>query len=147
MQEDRLTISKALSTLDRDVIEFTEILAESQIEHVIVSGYVAILTGRSRSTEDVYIILEDLSEADLDQLGDRLNAEGYWGMAMPLDTLADMVRAGERFRVATRDEMFPSFELWLAANDIEHEALSTAITASIDGSEFVISSIELQIDY
>lgn len=106
--ENRLTISKTLSSLDHDVIEFTEILEDSQIEYVIVRDYVAILTGRSRSTEDIDIILEDLSKADLDHLCDRLTAEGYWGMAMPLDSLTDMFRGGDRFRVAKRDEMYPN---------------------------------------
>ena len=49
--------------------------------------------------------------------------------------------------VAEDGEMYPNFEVWLASNDLEREALSTAITAEIGDYEVSISSIELQIAY
>jgi hypothetical protein len=147
LRDDRLTLSRELSELDRDVIGFTSVLDDEGIDYVIVSGYVAILTGRSRSTEDVDTVLEPLSEAALDRLADRLDEEGYWGMAMPLDEMAEMLGRGDRLRVAEDGEMYPNFEVWLASNDLEREALSTAITAEVDGHEVSISSIELQIAY
>ena len=147
LRDDRLTLSRELSELDRDVIEFTSVLDDEGIEYVIVSGYVAILTGRSRSTEDIDIVLEPLSDPELEELADRLNEEGYWGMAMPLDDLAEMLSDGDRLRVAEDGEMYPNFEVWLASNNLEREALSTAITAEVDEHEISISSIELQIAY
>jgi hypothetical protein len=147
LSDDRLTLSRRLSELDRDVIEFTSLLDDEGVEYVIVSGYVAILTGRSRSTEDIDIVLEPLPDAELDRLADRLDDEGYWGMAMPLDEMVEMLGGGDRLRVAETGEMYPNFEVWLASNDLEREALSTAITAEVDGHEVSISSIELQIAY
>jgi hypothetical protein len=147
LRDNRLTLSRKLSELDRDVIGFTSVLDDEGIDYVIVSGYVAILTGRSRSTEDIDTVLEPLSEAELDRLADRLDEEGYWGMAMPLDEMAEMLGGGDRLRVAEDGEMYPNFEVWLASNDLEREALSTAITAEVDGYEVSISSIELQIAY
>lgn len=147
LRDDRLTLSRELSELDRDVIGFTSVLDDEGINYVIVSGYVAILTGRSRSTEDVDTVLEPLSETELDRLADRLDEEGYWGMAMPLDEMAEMLGGGDRLRVAEDGEMYPNFEVWLASNDLEREALSTAITTEVDGHEVSISSIELQIAY
>lgn len=144
---DRLTLSRELSELDRDVMAFTAVLADQDIDYVIVSGYVVILTERSRSTEDIDIVLEPLSAFELDQLASRLKSEGYWGMAMPLDDLSEMLSGGDRLRVAEDGEMFPNLKLWLAANDLEREALSTAITAEIGGTEISISAIELQITY
>jgi hypothetical protein len=147
LRDDRLTLSRTLSELDRDVIEFTSVLDDEGIEYVIVSGYVAILTGRSRATEDIDVVLEPLSEAELEGLSDRLDEAGYWGMAMPLDKMAEMLGGGDRLRVAEDGEMYPNFEVWLASNDLEREALSTAITAAIGDHEVSISSIELQIAY
>ncbi|MFC7174477.1 hypothetical protein ACFQL0_18285 [Haloplanus litoreus] len=43
-----------------------------------MSGYVAIFTGRSRSTDDTDIVLEPLSDPELEELADRLN-EGVLG--------------------------------------------------------------------
>lgn len=65
-----------------------------------MSGYVAIPTGRSRSTEDIDIVLDPLADPRLEELADRLNEEGYWRMAMPLADLAEMLSDGDRLRVA-----------------------------------------------
>ncbi|TKX74479.1 hypothetical protein EXE46_08930 [Halorubrum sp. GN11_10-6_MGM] len=44
LTENTLTVSRALSELDKDVIKFTQILKDCNVEYVIVSGYIAILT-------------------------------------------------------------------------------------------------------
>lgn len=99
LRDERLTLSRELSTLDRDVVEFTSILDDEDVDYVIVSGYVAILAGRSRGTEDVAVVLEPLNADELDALASRLADEMYWGMAMPLDRMADLLPDGDRLRV------------------------------------------------
>ena len=63
------------------------------IEYSVVSGYVAVLFGRSRATEYIDVITERFDEGTADELAKRLREAGYWGSAMPLDdlhkTLAD----------------------------------------------------------
>ncbi|GAB3691846.1 hypothetical protein GCM10028857_29730 [Salinarchaeum chitinilyticum] len=145
--DGRLVLSRELSTLDRDVVEFTSVLDDHSVEYVIVSGYVSILTGRSRSTEDVDVVLEPLDSDELSALADRFERMGYWGMAMPLDRLSDMLPEGERLRIAEDGVMVPNFEVWLASNDLEREALATSITAEIGDAAVSISGIELQIAY
>jgi len=147
LHSNRLTLTREPSELDRAVVDFTSVLDDEGVEYVIVSGYVAILTGRARSTEDVDTVLEPLSEPELDRLADRFDESGYWGMAMPLSEMASTLVDGDRLRVAEEDTMYPNFEVWLASNDLEREALSTSITADLDGHELSISSIELQIAY
>ena len=50
-----LKFQKELSELDRLVIDFVRVLDKSGTSYVIVSGYIAILLGRSRTTEDVVL--------------------------------------------------------------------------------------------
>jgi len=66
---------------------------------------------------------------------------------MPLDDLTEMLSGGDRLRVAEDGEMHPNFEIWLSSNNLEREALSTAITAEVGEHDIAISSIELQIAY
>jgi hypothetical protein len=82
------------------------------VEYVIVSGYVAILTGRSRSTEDIDVILELLSETETEQLVTELKNQGYWGMAMPLNEMYSMLSEGSRIRIriAEDGEMYKLYE-------------------------------------
>jgi len=44
--------NKSLSNVDKFVLDFVDIL-KNHFRYVIVSGYVAILFGRSRGTEDI----------------------------------------------------------------------------------------------
>ena len=80
------------------------------MEYVIVSGYVAILTGRSRSTEEIEVILESLSETETEQLVTELKNQGYWGMAMPLDEMYSMLSEGSWILIAEDGEMYKLYE-------------------------------------
>ncbi|MUW13462.1 hypothetical protein GJ633_01470 [Halorubrum sp. CBA1125] len=147
LSDHTLTVSRELSALDKDVLEFTGILDACDVNYVIVSGYVAILTGRSRSTEDIDIILESLSETETEQLVTELKDHGYWGMAMPLDEMFSMLSEGSRIRIAEDGEMYPNFETWFVSNDVEREALSNPLTVTFDEGQIEISPLELQIAY
>ncbi len=147
LSDNTLEISRTLSELDKDVIEFVAVLDSCDVNYVIVSGYVAILTGRSRATEDIDIILERLSAKEMDRLVSTLKNRGYWGMAMPLDEMYSMLSEGDRIRIAEEGEMFPNFETWFVSNDVEREALETALRVELNDSLIQISPIELQIAY
>lgn len=147
LSDDTLTVSRELSQLDKDVLAFTDILDTCDVNYVIVSGYVAILTGRSRSTEDIDVIVESLSEAETEQLVTELTERGYWGMAMPLEEMYSMLSEGSRIRIAEEGAMYPNFETWFVSNEVEREALSNPLTVEFDEGQITISSIELQIAY
>ncbi|WP_254810544.1 hypothetical protein [Natronosalvus amylolyticus] len=147
LSDDTLAISRTLSELDKDVIEFITVLDSCDVDYVIVSGYVAILTGRSRATEDIDIVLERLSVEEMDRLVSTLKDRGYWGMAMPLDEMYSMLSEGDRIRIAEKGEMFPNFETWFVSNDVEREALEAALRVELNDSQIQISPIELQIAY
>ncbi|WP_276248554.1 hypothetical protein [Haladaptatus sp. YSMS36] len=147
LHDDTLSISRTLSDLDREVLAFTRLLDSCDVNYVIVSGYVAILTGRSRATEDIDVILEPLSATEVDGLVSTLKDAGYWRMAMPLDEMHSMLSDGERIRIAEQGELYPNFETWFASNDVERESLDAALTVKLDGDSLNISSIELQIAY
>ncbi|ELZ68539.1 hypothetical protein C457_11061 [Haloferax prahovense DSM 18310] len=147
LSDGTLTVSRELSELDKDVLEFTQILDACDVTYVIVSGYVAILTGRSRSTEDIDVILDSLSEAETEQLVTELKDRGYWGMAMPLDEMYSMLSEGSRIRIAEEGEMYPNFETWFVSNDVEREALANPLTVTFDEGQIEISPLELQIAY
>jgi hypothetical protein len=144
---DTLVIDRTPSELDEMVLEFTEILDEVDVEYVIVSGYVAILTGRSRATEDIDIVTERLSEERTTALAERLREAGYWGATMPLDELFETLSDNVRQRVAEEGTMIPNVELWFAKNDYEQTALADPLVANVADREIAISPFELQIAY
>ena len=48
LKDNKLTFSRELSELDELVMRFVALLDKTGIKYVIISGYVAILFGRSR---------------------------------------------------------------------------------------------------
>lgn len=71
-EEDELLVEHPPNDLDELVIAFTGILDDLDVEHVYVSGYVAVLTGRSRATEDVDVLLERVDELGVEEAYERL---------------------------------------------------------------------------
>jgi len=147
LTENRLTVSRERSELDERVVEFTHVLRDAGVQYAIVSGYVAILTGRSRGTEDVDVVLEPLSEAETESLVDLLEDRGFWGAAMPLADACAMLSGGDRIRVARDGELVPNFEVWFAKRDVERAVLSDPLVADFGDETVQVSPIELQIAY
>ena len=52
---------KVLNNLDKFVIDFIKIL-EEHVDYVIISGYISILLGRSRATEDIDVFIKRISQ-------------------------------------------------------------------------------------
>ena len=55
-----IELYRELSELDKLVVDFIGIL-EKHIKYVIISGYISILLGRARATEDIDVFIEEIS--------------------------------------------------------------------------------------
>jgi hypothetical protein len=142
-----VVIDKPPSDLDRLMLEVGGILDDVGIEYSVVSGYVAVLFGRARATEDIDVITERFDEGTADELAERLQEAGYWGSAMPLEdvhaTLADDIPV----RVAEDEHRVPNVELKFASDEYDHISLEDAITVRLDGETLRVGSLEFQIAY
>lgn len=56
-----LKFGKVLSDLDKFVFDCVDLLNSANVKYVIVSGYVALLFGRPRITEDIDVLIEHIS--------------------------------------------------------------------------------------
>ncbi|MCD6215697.1 MAG: hypothetical protein J7J92_01325, partial [Candidatus Aenigmarchaeota archaeon] len=56
----KIQIEKRLNSLDKFALNFSSILKKLNIKYVLISGYVSILFGRARSSEDIDLIIEKL---------------------------------------------------------------------------------------
>ncbi len=142
-----LKTDKELSLLDKKVIEFTEVLDDSNLKYVLVSGYIAILLGRSRGTEDVDVIIEELEQKETEKLVERLTEEGYWCINSSKNEIFDMLKDELAVRFAEKDKIIPNFEVRFAQDEFEKQALDNKIMVEIDSNPLYISPLELQIAY
>ena len=68
IRENSLIDEKQLNELDKFAIDFASILNNIKVPNVLVSGYVSILFGRSRSSEDIDIIVSKLTFDQFEKL-------------------------------------------------------------------------------
>ena len=61
-----LVVEREPNRLDELAIAFSHVLDRFSIDHVYISGYVSILAGRARSTEDVDVLIERIDEGTAD---------------------------------------------------------------------------------
>lgn len=142
-----LVVEREPNQLDELAIEFSRVLGRFGIEHVYIAGYVAILAGRARSTEDVDVLIERIDEETADELAVTLDEEGFWGPAMPLPSLYEMLDGGDNIWVAPEDQVIPHLEVKFARDEFDRASLENALTARIGGEAIPIGPLELQIAY
>lgn len=138
---------KYLTDLDRFVLDFIHIL-EQKTSYVIVSGYIAILFGRSRGTEDVDILIPHLEKDTFEQLHQMLLAGEYEFLnAENASGLYDMLASGTGIRIAKKDQVIPNIELKFLKDDVDRHVLKNRTVVNIPGASLFISPIDIQIAY
>lgn len=138
---------RRLSELDLFVCRVLDILS-SHTPYVIVSGYVAILFGRTRSTEDVDILIPvcdesvflRLHDTFLDQGCEFLNAEDGRG-------LYSMLISGSGIRLCEKDAFIPNIEMKFTRTEADAYSFNNRIALVINDRTFWIGPLEMQIAY
>lgn len=147
LTDSGLVVDRAPNRLDELAAGFSAILSRLEIDHVFVAGYVAILAGRSRSTEDIDVFIERCPADRIDDLVTELEAAGYWGPAMPLSEMYDNLASGTNIWVAPDGEMTPHVEAKFPSDEFDEASLRNAIDAHVGNETVPIGPLELQIAY
>lgn len=147
LSDGTLVVRREPNQLDDLAIAFSSILSELDVAHVFVSGYVAVLAGRSRSTEDIDVLVRPFDSETAAELASVLSERGYWGPAMPLSELYDTVSNGAPIWVAPERQVSPHLEVKFGSDEFDRESLDSAIVARIDDAALPIGPLELQIAY
>ncbi|KDS90822.1 hypothetical protein FK85_09620 [Halorubrum saccharovorum] len=142
-----LVVDREPNRLDELAVGFSAILSRLDIDHVFVAGYVAILAGRSRSTEDIDVFVERCSAERIDDLVAELEREGYWGPAMPLSEMYGNLSNETNIWIAPDGEMTPHLEVKFPSDEFDDASLANAVDAHVGGNTVPIGPLELQIAY
>ena len=145
--DEGVIIDKPPSDLDSLMLEVGDILDAVGIEYAVVSGYVAVLFGRSRATEDIDVIIERFDEGTADELTKRLREAGYWGSAMPLDDLYETLADDLPTRIAEDGHRVPNVELKFASDEYDRISLDNPISVRLGGETLRVGSLGFQIAY
>ncbi|RKD85195.1 hypothetical protein [Halopiger aswanensis] len=144
---DSLIVRREPNALDELAIDFSAVLSDLGIKHVFVAGYLAILTGRPRATDDIDVLIESLSKTEIETLVTKLRDVDYWGPAMPLDNMYGNLSEGTNIWVAPDGQTTPHLEVKFPTDEFDRASLSNSISAEIGGASIPIGPLELQIAY
>lgn len=145
---DKIVFNKELNALDNFVLSFIHILGDLEINYVIVSGYVAILFGRSRATEDIDILISPVSGEHFSRFYRAVAAKNYWILNATTEKEAfGLLEDGLSIRIAENKKVVPNMELKFVKDEIDHYSLDKKIHVAIQKSVFSISPLEIQIAY
>ena len=147
LRDGDLVVERPPNELDNLAIAFSTLLSDLDIDHVFIAGYLAILTGRARATDDIDVLIEPLSNGDVSELVEELEASGYWEPAMPLKEMYGNLSAGTNIWVAPSDQMTPHVEVKFPSDEYDRASLANAIDAHIAGETIPVGPLELQIAY
>lgn len=145
--DNTLVVDRQPNDLDELALSFSSILSAHAVGHVFVAGYVAILAGRARSTQDIYVLLERTDEPTIEAIAEDLETQGYWGPAMPLSDMYEMLSNGDQIWIARDGEVAPHLEAKHVTDRFDRASLTGAISARIAGNPLPIGPLELQIAY
>jgi len=138
---------KVVTALDRFVASVTEII-KRYTDYVIVSGYVAILFGRARGTEDIDLFIDYMDKDMFRSFCEEILARGFYFLnSDDVGEIYSMVRDGLAVRIAEKEKIIPNIEMKFKKDDFDRYAMNMAKVVTFEDIQFYISPIELQIAY
>ncbi len=143
-----LKFDKILSDLDMQVIEFIELLERTKIRYVIISGYVAILLARSRTTEDVDIFIDKIDSEKFSGFFNLLMKNGYWLIdSESMEDAFDRLQSSLSIRAAKKDNVVPNFEIKFPKKKTDFTSLNSPIKVLVNNKRLLISPFEVQLPF
>lgn len=144
--DKQIILDKELNSLDLLVIDFTKALGKTP--YVLISGYVSILFGRSRSSEDIDILIKPLQKADFLKLHETILFQGFVCITSEKEeAFEDYLSKGLAVRYSRKGNVIPNMEVKFATGGLLSLALHDRIIVQIGQDRLFVSPIELQILY
>jgi len=147
LKDNVLILDKEINNLDKFVIDFIEVL-KKYTDYVIISGYVSILLGRTRTTEDVDLFIKKIDFDRFSKFYEDLISNGFWCLnAEDPKEIFEYLNNKVAVRFAKQGKTIPNFEVKFPKNHLDDAAFLDTIKVKISDHELIISSLERQIAF
>jgi hypothetical protein len=144
----RIAFDKIFSGLDKFVFGFTSVLDKQGVRYVLVSGYVSILFGRSRGSEDVDIILEKLDAERFAKLWKVISKKYECVNVTNMeDALENYLLSGLSVRFSEKGQFIPNMEVKFPKTALDRWTIAERREVKVNNKTTYISPMELQIPY
>ena len=146
--KSEIKFEKGLNSLDKFVIDFTSILNRLNIKYVLVSGYVSILFGRNRSSEDIDMFIERLDFKRFQLLWNELNNVFECIITTDVnEAYNEYLTKHYALRFSKKSRFIPNIEIKFPKIDLDKWALDNRKRVVFNNHTVFISSLELQISF
>jgi len=134
--------------LEKFAEDFVRVI-EKYSKYVIVSGFVAIIHGRSRGTEDIDMIIEKISLEKFRELHNALVDAGFECMQSEKAEIIynEYLANGDSVRYTRKGEFLPEMEIKFAKDSLDEHQLKTRQRLELTGMDVYFSSIEANIAF
>jgi hypothetical protein len=144
----RLSFSKELTVYDELALKFSEILNKYEIKYIFVSGYVAILFGRSRTSEDIDLLVKRISFDKFSQLWNNLGIDFYCHNTSNVEVaFNDYLDNKLALRFSIKDTVIPNVELKWIFTEQQKRVFDNSLEVILNDTSMTIGSLETQIAY
>ena len=145
---EKIEFEKELNLLDKFVIDFTSILNKLNIKYVIVSGYVSIIFGRNRSSEDIDMIIEKITLQKFKELWKEIEKNFECIITeSPDNAYNEYLEKKSSIRFSRKGEFIPNMEIKFPKTEIDLWTLFNSKEVILNKNKIFISKIELQIPF
>lgn len=146
--KNRIEFEKDISSLDKFVIDFTSILNKFDITYAVVSGYVSILFGRSRTSEDIDIIVERMDFFKFKKLWGQLYKKFECIITEDINkAYTEYLLTGHSIRFSKKGKFIPNIEFKFSKTSLDQWTLKERREVNLNNYKIFISPIELQIPF
>ena len=133
--------------LDKFCIDFCKVV-EKHCKYIIVSGFVAISSGRIRGTEDIDMIIEKLDIKKFNQLHKDLIKNNFVCMQSDSEQeIYDYLKDNLSVRYTYKNKPLPEMEVKFAKDYLDEYQLKNRVKLKITNLDVWFSSIETNIAF
>ena len=123
-------------------------IIEKYTEYIVVSGFVAIASGRVRGTEDIDMIISRITKEQFQRLHQDLVGQGF--ICMQADKYQEVysyLQDNISVRYTYPDRPIPQMEIKFVKDPLDEYQLKTKVKLSLTGLDIWFSSLEMNIAF
>ena len=139
---------KDKNVLDEFCRKFCKIV-EKHCPYIVVSGFIAISSGRTRGTEDIDMIIPRISKEKFKELHKDLFKDGFFCIqSESAETIYDdYLNQNTSVRYVLKNQLLPELELKLSKDELDIYQLNTRVKLPLTGLDVWFSSINMNIAF
>jgi hypothetical protein len=147
INDQEIQLDKIINELDQLALDVVEIIRKFS-EYVIVGGYVSILLGRSRMSEDIDILIPSISKERFTEIFEDLDTHNFWCInSKSVDDCYRLLIDDYAIRITRSDWVIPNIELRFISDELDNLTFETRMKVRLPKDSLMVSRPEIQIPY